>query len=119
MSYCRWKFENLYSDKFFPIEYIPKSRWSLYMPYKINFKSQKGTHFIKVFRKLVCLGLYDFAKWIFDEIAHECLEVERYFVSSTFHVLNQGTETNIVIQTFPIDKMENATQLVKILQYIL
>lgn len=114
MAFCRWKYENLYNHKFINIKIIPKSLWCLYMPYQIQLKSLKGANFLKVFGKLLNLGLYDFAKWVFVEIANECSEEECYFISSTFQILNQDTETNIFTQTFAMDKTVNATELVKI-----
>ncbi|KNC30036.1 hypothetical protein FF38_03061, partial [Lucilia cuprina] len=117
MTYCRWKYENLYKRSFVKLDIIPKSRWEIYMPYKIKLKSIKGQNYIKVFEILLRLGLYNFSEWIFTEIAEECMEIERYFVTSTFMILNKNLE-KFQIKTFPLDKLINSLQMSAVLALV-
>ncbi|XP_065364699.1 uncharacterized protein LOC135957823 [Calliphora vicina] len=112
MAYCRWKYENLYESLFVKLEFIPKSLWEIYMPHKISLKSLKGQNYIKVFDKLLRLGLYNFAEWVFKEIADECMDIEIYFVSSTFMILHNKNQEHMTIKTFTVDdKLANFLQM--------
>ncbi|XP_037824055.1 uncharacterized protein LOC119612332 isoform X2 [Lucilia sericata] len=117
MAYCRWKYENLYNRLFVKLDFIPKSRWEIYMPHKMKLKSIKGQNYIKVFETLLRLGLYNFAEWVFAEIAEECMEIERYFVSSTFTILNNNLE-KFSLKTFSVDKLINSLHMSAVLALV-
>lgn len=117
MSYCRFKYENLYDCLYVKLEFIPKSRWEIYMPYKINLKSSKGQTYIKVCDQLLRLGLYNFAEWVFKEIADECIEIEKYFFSKTFQMLENKLHIDTFnIKMFSVEKHMNPLQLVNVIQ---
>lgn len=107
-EYCRWKYENLYTDDDIPdMEYIPKARWSIYMPYCIDFKSVKAQHFYKVVNLYLKLALYEFAEWIYNEIAVEALDIEKYFMANTFKILLNKLEKKFSMKTYPVEKYLN------------
>lgn len=112
MEYCRWKYENLYRNTSLEMPYIPKSRWDIYMAHKLEFKSQKGHHFYQVVNVFLSLGLYQFAEWIFDEIAADAMEVEKYFMSSTFKIFLNTLELKFAFKNFPVEKFLNPLYLV-------
>lgn len=112
MTYCRWRYENLFDSTFIKLEFIPKSLWDIYMPHKIVANSIKVQNFNKVCYNLLRLGLYTFAQWVFAEIANECLDIERYFYASTFLILDNSLGDKIQLENFSLDKLESSKQLV-------
>ncbi|XP_075153128.1 uncharacterized protein LOC142226796 [Haematobia irritans] len=108
MEYCRWKYENLYKNCLWELPIIPQSLWEIYMPYEINCKSIKSSHFYKVVNLFLKLGLYEFAEWIFNEIIGEVIEVEKYFMINTFKIFSNKLELKFQMKTFPVEKFLNS-----------
>ncbi|KAM7350289.1 uncharacterized protein ACRADG_008901 [Cochliomyia hominivorax] len=111
MTYCRWTYENLYDSFHTKLEFIPKSRWEIYMPYQIQLKTLKGQNYIKIFQQLLRLGLYTFAEWVFEEISAECMEIEKYFTTNTFLILNNKNSDNVRVNTFSMDQLKNSPEM--------
>ncbi|XP_073826825.1 uncharacterized protein [Musca autumnalis] len=111
MEYCRWKYENLYNCEFIDIPPAPKSRWEIYLPHEIQFKALKDQHFYKVVKLFTKLGLYKFAEIIFNEIALESLDFERYMMTSTFGIMLHQLEKKYNVKNYPVEKYMNPNYL--------
>uniref|UniRef100_A0A1I8PHY7 Tetratricopeptide repeat protein 18 n=1 Tax=Stomoxys calcitrans TaxID=35570 RepID=A0A1I8PHY7_STOCA len=111
MEYCRWNFENLLNNVCWVMPAMPQSRWDMYMPHKIEFKSKRSQNFYIVTNLFLKLGLYEFAQWIFDEISPEAMELEKYFINNTFKILMNKLEKKFNIKNFPTEKFLNSKQM--------
>ncbi|XP_061389915.1 uncharacterized protein LOC133325102 [Musca vetustissima] len=111
IEYCRWKYENLCHLEFPNIPPIPTSRWDMYLPYEIDFKSAKAQHFYKVVKLFTQLGLYQFAEWVFNEIAAEALEFEQYMMAGNFNIFLNRFEKKFNVRNFPVEKYLNPEYL--------
>uniref|UniRef100_A0A1A9ZEV4 Uncharacterized protein n=1 Tax=Glossina pallidipes TaxID=7398 RepID=A0A1A9ZEV4_GLOPL len=109
MSYTRWKYENLKDALFNEIKYIPKSRWEIFNNFEPKLKTQKGKFFWKACEFLLKLGLYYFALFLFDVIADELEEAERYIVDASFKLAVKLVTADFMPEDFSLgdNKHEN------------
>lgn len=107
IEYTRWKYQK-YSCNFEQVQNIPLSKWLIYMPHSLEPKSRKEQYFYKIFKLLLSLGLYEFALWIFEEMAGDCLEVEKYLMFTTFGLLLNNLNVKLwKMNTFANERFHN------------
>ncbi|KAI9585895.1 hypothetical protein GQX74_001742 [Glossina fuscipes] len=100
MSYARWKYENVMENLFFKIEYIPKSRWQIFNNFQPKLGTERQTYFWKACEALLQLGLYHFAWLLFEEIADELEEVERYILNTSFKLAVNLIKSKFITRSF-------------------
>uniref|UniRef100_A0A1A9UW01 Uncharacterized protein n=1 Tax=Glossina austeni TaxID=7395 RepID=A0A1A9UW01_GLOAU len=100
MSYARWKYENVMENLFFDIKYIPKSRWQMFNDFQPKLKTERQMHFWKVCELLLQLGLYHFARLLFEDIADELQKIERYILNTSFKLAVNLIEPNLITRRF-------------------
>uniref|UniRef100_A0A1B0FP34 Tetratricopeptide repeat protein n=1 Tax=Glossina morsitans morsitans TaxID=37546 RepID=A0A1B0FP34_GLOMM len=86
MNYTRWKYENLTDQLFTDIIRIPKSRWEIFNNFQPSLKTERGKYFWQACEFLLKLGLYYFARWLFDDIINELKKVEIYIVDASLQL---------------------------------
>lgn len=116
MSYARWKYENVMENLFFKIKYIPKSRWQMLNNFQPNLKTKRQMYFWNACELLLQLGLYRFAWLLFEDIADELQEIERYIVNTSFQLAVNLIESNFITQSFssPGNSSDELVDLLKI-----
>uniref|UniRef100_A0A1A9W422 Tetratricopeptide repeat protein n=1 Tax=Glossina brevipalpis TaxID=37001 RepID=A0A1A9W422_9MUSC len=100
MSYARWKYENLVDAFFIEIKYIPKSRWEIFNNFTPKLITKKGIFFWKGCQFLLQFGLYYFAWLLFEDIANELEEIERYIIDTSFKLAVKLVGSNFITQNF-------------------
>uniref|UniRef100_A0A1A9ZEV3 Uncharacterized protein n=1 Tax=Glossina pallidipes TaxID=7398 RepID=A0A1A9ZEV3_GLOPL len=100
MSYARWKYENVMGNLFFEIKYIPKSRWQMFNNFQPKLKTERQTYFWKACELLLQLGLYHFAWLLFEGIADELQEIERYILNTSFQLATNLIQSNFITRSF-------------------
>uniref|UniRef100_A0A1A9W430 Uncharacterized protein n=1 Tax=Glossina brevipalpis TaxID=37001 RepID=A0A1A9W430_9MUSC len=107
MSYARWKYENLMEALVIEIHCIPKSRWEIYNNFRPNLKTERAKFFWKACEFLLQLGLYCFARWLFDDIANEFMEVERYIIDASLKLAVKLVATNFMLPVPLLEENED------------
>lgn len=79
-----------------------------------NLTSLKGQYFWSAIEVLLQLGLYEFAAWIFDEIADECLNVEKYIMKTSFIFHLRRANKDFQTRQFPNEKIRNGENPVRV-----
>uniref|UniRef100_A0A1A9UW04 Uncharacterized protein n=1 Tax=Glossina austeni TaxID=7395 RepID=A0A1A9UW04_GLOAU len=111
MEYSRWNYNKLFKNVMPKIKYMPRSRWIMFNGFTPNLTSPKGQYFWSAIEVLLQLGLYEFAAWIFDEIADECLDVEKYIINTSFIFHLRRANKDFVTRQFSGRKSQNAENL--------
>uniref|UniRef100_A0A1B0ASD1 Uncharacterized protein n=1 Tax=Glossina palpalis gambiensis TaxID=67801 RepID=A0A1B0ASD1_9MUSC len=111
MSYARFNYENVIKGGFVESMYLPKSRWEIFNNYKPKSQSEKLQYFWEPINFLLCLGLYQFASWIFEEIADYCSEVERYILETSLKLHMGSMGGNFIPQNFVLNSEFNKAEL--------
>uniref|UniRef100_A0A1A9UW05 TPR_REGION domain-containing protein n=1 Tax=Glossina austeni TaxID=7395 RepID=A0A1A9UW05_GLOAU len=111
MSYARFNYENVIKGGFTQSMCLPKSRWEIFNNYIPKSQSEKFQYFWEPINFLLCLGLYKFASWMFEEVADNCSEVERYILETSlkFHMGSIGED--FIPQNFVLNSEFNKAEL--------
>lgn len=97
---------------FIDIKNLPQSRWEIFNDFEPTLTTDRAKYFWKAIKILLRLGLYIFGQWLYDDIAPECSEVERYILEASFKLFTNQLENFTIVKDFPIDYLPNATTLV-------
>lgn len=114
MSYARFNYENVLKSDFIEGMCLPKSRWEILNNYKPNSQSEKFQYFWEPTNFLLCLGLYQFAAWMFEEVADNCSEVERYILETSLKLHMGSLGGDFIPQNFVLNSVFNKAELVRI-----
>lgn len=114
MEFTRWKYENLYKIRERAIPPIPSSLYKCFMlaNFEPNPRTIYAAKFYAVFRTFAELGAYGFAQVVFQEIAGEFLEIERYLINTTLNMLQGKIDDSFEFQNPSVGESEQGKLLV-------